>query len=136
MKSLLLKRILLGIGWLMLFGSQFIYAGGMDTKLWDMDALRDVWVAWTATAEDWGDSSLIGIIKSFINWVLGMLGLIALVVLIRGGFQMVTAAGNEEKYKSGFTILKQAAVWLTFIWLSFFMVSMIFRLLGTVGAKD
>jgi len=25
-----------------------------------------------------------------------------------GGFKMVTAAGDEEKYKGGFTIMKQA----------------------------
>ena len=37
-----------------------------------------------------------------------MLALIALVILIRGGFQMVTAAGDDAKYKKGFKILQQA----------------------------
>jgi hypothetical protein len=58
---------------------------------------------------------LIDVIKSFINWMLGMLALIALVILIWGGFQMVTAAGDETKYKKGFKILQQAAIGLVFI---------------------
>jgi len=46
---------------------------------------------------------------------------------------MVTAAGDEEKYKKGFKILKQAAIGLVFIGLAFFMVSVIFWLLGVIG---
>jgi len=42
--------------------------------------------------------------------MLGMLALIALVVLLWGGFQMVTAAGDDDKYKKGFKILQQAAI--------------------------
>jgi hypothetical protein len=77
---------------------------------------------------------LIDVIKSFINWMLGMLALIALVILIWGGFQMVTAAGDDAKYKKGFKILQQAAVGLVFIGVSWLMVSVIFWLLGVVMA--
>ncbi|WP_213349812.1 hypothetical protein, partial [Candidatus Vampirococcus lugosii] len=49
------------------------------------------------------------VIQKGINWVLGIMAFIALIVLLWGAFQMVTAAGNEEKYGKGFTILKQAA---------------------------
>ena len=48
---------------------------------------------------------------------------------------MVTAAGDDGKYKAGFKILKQAAIGLAFIALAWFMVSIIFWLIGTVGAK-
>lgn len=97
---------------------------------WDVDEAGGIWVAGAGT-DQW--ANLINIIKNFINWVLGLLGLIALVVLLRGGFQMVTAAGDEEKYKTGFKILKQAAVGLIFIGLAWFMVSIIFRVIGTAG---
>lgn len=53
--------------------------------------------------------AFINVVKGAVNWVLGILALIALVVLLYGGFLMVTASGDEEKYKKGFTILKQAA---------------------------
>jgi hypothetical protein len=50
------------------------------------------------------------VVKSFINWLLGLLSLISLVILLYGGFNMVTAAGDDGKYKKGFKILQQAAV--------------------------
>jgi amino acid transporter len=77
--------------------------------------------------------ALIDVIKSFINRALGMLALIALVVLLFGGFSMVTAAGDEAKYKKGFKILQQAGIGLVFIGVSWLMVSVIFWLLGVVG---
>ena len=64
--------------------------------------------------------------------MLGMLALVALVILLRGGFQMVTAAGDDGKYKKGFKILQQAAIGLVFIGVSWLVVSVIFWLIGTV----
>jgi hypothetical protein len=68
--------------------------------------------------------------------MLGMLALIALVVLLWGGFQMVTAAGDETKYKKGFKILQQAAIGLVFIGVSWLVVSVIFWLLTTIGVSN
>jgi len=70
------------------------------------------------------------VIKTFINRVLGLLSLIALVVLLYGGFNMVTAAGDEAKYKKGFKILQQAAVGLAIIGLSWIIVSAIFWIIS------
>lgn len=78
-----------------------------------------------------GDS-LILTIKNGINWLLGLLGLIALIVLLWGGFQMVTAAGDDGKYKSGFKILKQAGVGLLFIGLAWLFVSLIFFVIQSI----
>ena len=81
-----------------------------------------------------GSDSLITSIKTFINKVLELLATIALVILLWGGFQMVTAAGDETKYKKGFQILKQAAIGLIFIGLSALFIQLIFYILGVVGA--
>lgn len=75
---------------------------------------------------------LILTIKNGINWLLGLLGLIALVVLLWGGFQMVTAAGADDKYKKGFTILKQAGIGLLFIGLAWLFVSLIFFVIQSI----
>lgn len=82
----------------------------------------------TGTGEEQG-SSLLTTVKTFINWMLGMLSLIALVILLWGGFQMITAAGDENKYKKGFAILKQAAIGLVIIGLSWLFVSLVFWLI-------
>ncbi len=83
------------------------------------------------TDADQGEN-LLQVVKNFINWMLGILGMITLIILLYGGFQMVTAAGDEEKYKAGFNILKQAGIWLVFIGLSWFVISMIFFLIGVI----
>lgn len=75
---------------------------------------------------------LIGVIKMAINRVLGILGLITFVLLLWGGFQMVTAAGDDKKFGAGQTILKQAGIGLLFIAGSWLMVSMIFWLIWVI----
>jgi hypothetical protein len=59
-----------------------------------------------------------------------MLSFIALVILLRWWFQMVTASWDENKYKKWFTILKQAALWLGVIWLSWLFVTLIMYLIN------
>lgn len=75
---------------------------------------------------------LIVVIKTAINRVLGILGLITFILLLWGGFQMVTAAGDDKKFGAGQTILKQAGIGLLFIAGSWLMVSMIFWLIWII----
>ena len=79
-----------------------------------------------------GDS-LILTIKNGINWLLGLLGLIALIVLLWGGFQMVTAAGDDKKYEAGFKILKQSGIGLLFIGLAWLFVSLVFFVIQSIA---
>ena len=113
------------------------HAQDASTVAWDGFWLNawntaDIWL-WWAGSNQW--SNLVNIIKSAINWTLWMLWLIALILLLWGGFQMLTAAGDEKKYEAWFTILKQAWIWLAFIALSWFMVSIIFWLIGHVWSN-
>jgi hypothetical protein len=78
----------------------------------DVTNTQGVGISGTGTAQG---GKLIDVIKTFINWMLGMLALVALVILLYGGFIMVTAAGDDAKYKKGFKILQQAAIGLVFI---------------------
>ncbi|MDR0607916.1 MAG: hypothetical protein LBG52_06330 [Candidatus Peribacteria bacterium] len=57
-----------------------------------------------------GSADLLNTIKNFINWMLGMLATIALVICLYAGFLMVTAAGDDGRYKKGMGILKQAGI--------------------------
>lgn len=62
-----------------------------------------------------------------------MLAVIALAVCLWGGFQMVTAAGDDGKYKAGFTILKQAAVGLIVVGVSWIVISFVFWVIGALA---
>lgn len=74
--------------------------------------------------------TLLSVVKWFINWILGLLSLIALAMSLYGGFTMVTAAGDDAKYKWGFKVLKQAAIGLVVVGLSWIIVSTIFSVIG------
>lgn len=80
--------------------------------------------------------AFVNVVRGFINWTLGILAFIALIILLYGGFLMVTAAGDEEKYKKGFTILRQAAIGLILIGIAWFIVSIIFWLVNLAGAPS
>ena len=72
-------------------------------------------------------------IKNAINWILGILATIALVVCLYGGFLMVTAAGDEKKYQKWLSVLKYAAIGLAIIGLSWLIVSVIFWFVGNLS---
>jgi hypothetical protein len=46
---------------------------------------------------------------------------------------MVTAAGDDAKYKKGMSILKQAGIGLVIIWLAWLIVSVVFWLIATMS---
>lgn len=79
-----------------------------------------------AGSEDLKADSLIKTIQTAINWVLGLLSLIALALCLWGGFQMMTSGGDQKKYESGLNILKWAAIGLAIIAASWLIVSLIF----------
>ncbi|MBR6908602.1 hypothetical protein IKN40_09315 [bacterium] len=79
---------------------------------------------------------MLSTITTAINWILGMLALIALCICLYGGFQMVTAAGDDGKYKKGMTILKQAAIGLIIVGIAWLFVSLIFWLIGTLSTDN
>ena len=81
-------------------------------------------------------NTLEDVIKKTINWVLSILSLIVFVLLLWWGFQMVTANWDDKKFSAGMTILKQSAIWLGFIAVSWLLVSMIFRVLWQVWATS
>lgn len=72
------------------------------------------------------NDSLIHVIKRAINWVLGILSLIALALCLYAGFLMMTSGGDSKKYEKGVGILKWAGIGLAIIALSWLIVSLIF----------
>ena len=133
------KKLLLGLGvawalWLWTLGLvnaqgsvDFNTANQFGAGEWDIGI-----AVWGRSGAQGGN--LITVIKKFVNRILGLLALITLVIVLRGGFKMVTAAGDEGKFKEWFKILKQAGIGLAVIGLSWFIVSIIFRVIGGSSA--
>ena len=91
---------LLWVSWLFWIAS----AQGVTSPDWFWGGIAGGGVAWITT--DWAlkQDSLITSVKTFVNRVLGLLALIALIILLRGWFQIVTAAWNAAKFKNWFKL--------------------------------
>ena len=96
---------------------------------WDCK-VDQVYVPWTDNPQ--ASDGLITVVKNGINRMIGILSLIALILLLWGGVQMVTSAGDQTKYEAWFKILKNAAFGLLMIWVAWFVVSLIFFVINLI----
>jgi len=69
-------------------------------------------------------------IQNLINKALLYLSILAVVYGIWGGFQIVTAGGDEEKVKKGRTILIQVGLGIIVIWLAGSIVKWVVSLIA------
>jgi hypothetical protein len=65
------------------------------------------------------------IIGNIIKALLGIVGSLALVVFILGGFTWVTAAGNEERVKKGKDMVMWAVLGLAVIFMSYVLINFV-----------
>ncbi len=63
----------------------------------------------------YGENDPEQIIVELINWVLGILALIAVVMILIGGFRWMTAAGNEDKVDGAKKLLIAAIIGLVIV---------------------
>ena len=92
-----------------------------EDKLWLVEKVDVI------GTDKWPSSSLLDTISSTIKWILGILATIALCICLYAGFKMLTSWGDSKSYDAWWTILKNAAIGLVIIWLSWIIVSAIFR---------
>ena len=74
--------------------------------------------------------TLPAIIGRIIKYLMGLLGSVALVMFLYGGFLWLTAAGNETKITKGRETLIWAALGLVLIFASYIIVNFIFGALA------
>lgn len=66
-----------------------------------------------------------GIVLSIVNFFLGFLGLLAVIMVIYGGFLYVSSAGNEENVNKAKKILLYAVLGIVVIIVSFALINTI-----------
>lgn len=62
-----------------------------------------------------GNESPEDIVIDLINWILGILALIAVIFILIGGFRWMTAGGNEESVETAKKILISAIIGLVIV---------------------
>lgn len=76
------------------------------------------------------ETNLRDYIVNIVNFVLGFLGLVAMIIVIYGGFLYVTAAGQEEQTTKGKKSIMYAIIGIVIILISFALVN---TLIGGLG---
>jgi len=69
-----------------------------------------------------GTADLEDTVIQIVQWVLGFLGLVAVIMILIGGFQWMTAGGNEEKVASAKKIISAAVIGLIIVLLAWAIV--------------
>jgi len=106
---------------LALFANQTLAAG---SGLWDNPQ------GGSATPNAAAQGTLGDNIAQIINYFLGMLGLVAVAMLIYAGVLMVTAQGNDEGIDKAKKIITYAVIGIVVIVLSFTIVQFVTSVLG------
>lgn len=118
--------IALSIGALLLFNSigvSTVFAQAIDPEQ-DQPAI--------IAALSGGQTGLRGIVLTIVNFFLTFLGLLAVIMVIYGGFLYVSSAGNEENVNKAKKILLYAVIGVVVIIVSFALVN---TLLGAAGRE-
>ncbi|MEK7580619.1 MAG: Ig-like domain-containing protein, partial [Patescibacteria group bacterium] len=102
-----------------------------------------------ALAQDWnqglnqfqtqtglGNQDLATTIGRIVNIVLGFLGLIAVIIIIIGGFIWMTSGGAQEKIDKAKALIKAGVIGMIIIVLSFTLATFIVSLLKKVGGVE
>ena len=78
-------------------------------------------------SDEWWVGTLLDAIRKAINRALWLLALIALIILIIAWFNMLINAKDDKKVEEWYKIVKNIAIALVFIGISWLLVSFIFR---------
>lgn len=78
-------------------------------------------------------NSVGGLIRTVINWLLGIAFGIAILFLIIGGFWYVVSAGNEETAEKGKNTAINAIIGIVIIILSYVVINVVANLVSSAG---
>jgi Type IV secretion system pilin len=80
------------------------------------------------------DQTITGVLTKIINWMLGLVGILALIALIIGGARMIIDFGNEDQVKKAKATILWAVIGLAVVILSYAIINIVTsEILGTKG---
>lgn len=72
-----------------------------------------------------------GILATVTNWVLGIVGAVAILFIIYGGFRYITAQGNSQQMDTAKNILIKAIIGLVIVVVAYVIVQVVIAALVT-----
>ncbi len=96
--------------------------------------LGNEWLENFGTQAGYGTTTALPVvIGRIVNIVLGLMGLIAVVIIIIGGFMWMTSGGSEEKVKKAKSLMGYAVIGLVIVIIAYAAAAFIINKLGTVA---
>lgn len=89
-----------------------------------------------AGAAGLSSGNLVDTISSIIRVALGFLGVIAVVIILLGGFKWMTSGGNEEKVKKAKGLIFQGIIGLVIVLSSYAIASFVITSITTATAGE
>ncbi len=72
-----------------------------------------------------GSETVTDVLKRIINWMLGLVGFLALIALIIGGAQMIMDFGNEDRVQKAKVTITWAVIGLAVVILSYAIINIV-----------
>ncbi len=79
-----------------------------------------------------GNADLKQTVINIIQWFLGLLGLVAIIMILYGGFTWMTAGGNEDKVDTAKQIISAASIGLVIVLISWAIVTFVIQTTSNV----
>ena len=79
-----------------------------------------------------GNLDVVNVITTVVYWILGFSAMVAVLFLILGGLQYITAAGNEKRIEGAKNTILYAVIGLVVMLLSFVIVAFISQNVGKI----
>lgn len=118
----------LSVGLIGVFALALVVPAAVDAKSTTSDPLKLL----NETAKQTGQTStreLPEVVGSIMQWVLGIVGIILLVMFVYGGVLYATSAGNEDKVETGKKVMMYAIIGIVIIALAFVLTRYIIQAL-------
>jgi len=85
------------------------------------------------TTSGLGNKDIRDTVAQIINVALSLLGIVALVIILAGGFKWMTAGGNDEKVSQAKRIIRNSSIGLFIIVLAYVITKFVFKALIAAG---
>lgn len=97
-----------------------------------------LFATWFGISNPWGNNAFstidgaAGKVGELIKWAINISGLVAVIVLIYGAYNMIISAGDPEMFESGYKTIQAAIIGLIIIFLSSLIIQFLINN-GIVG---
>lgn len=81
-------------------------------------------------------ADLVDTVINIVRWALGLLGIVAVIFILYGGFIWLTSGGNEEKVQKAKLIIRNAVIGLVIVLLSWAITFFVIDLIGDITGDN